>query len=476
MLREELITFVSDIKKIKTEDGNLELKAAREGSPKIYDTLSAFSNQTGGGIIVFGIDESDYSVCGVYDAADLQVKIGERCLQMEPPVRAVCTVAEIDGKTIVSAEIPEIEISKRPCYYKGTGRIGGSYIRIGDGDHRMTEYEIYSYEAYRQKTQDELRITSRAEMIDIQTPHLENYLIKLSAAKPNLSALPIERKLNLQGITINEKPTLMGTMLFCDYPQSFYPRLCITAVVVPGDEMGQLSDSGARFIDNQTIEGTIPQMLSSAISFVRRNMKNSTVIDKNTGIRTDKSEYPITAVREIILNALIHRDYSIHTESAPITLVMYKNRLEVENPGGLYGRLTLDKLGHISADTRNPFLAGAMEITRDTENRFSGIPTIRREMKEAGLSEPVFQNLRGVFKVTLYNNSIIINKNFLTIEEQILDFCKTVRNRKELANEFSHITQTYLFTNYINVLVTQGKLRLGIPNKPKSTKQTYVTE
>lgn len=86
----------------------------------------------------------------------------EQCNQMEPPVRAVFTSIEIDGKYVVSAEIPPIDISERPCFNKAKGRIKGSYIRVGDADIPMTEYEIYSYEAYRKKYQDDIRIVERA--------------------------------------------------------------------------------------------------------------------------------------------------------------------------------------------------------------------------------------------------------------------------------------------------------------------------
>ena len=75
MLQSELIELVKFAQKTRSESNSLEIKSAREGCPKIYDTLSSFSNQSGGGTIVFGIDETDFSVCGVYDAADIQKKI-----------------------------------------------------------------------------------------------------------------------------------------------------------------------------------------------------------------------------------------------------------------------------------------------------------------------------------------------------------------------------------------------------------------
>ena len=118
MLQSELIELVKFVQKTRSESNSLEIKSAREGCPKIYDTLSSFSNQSGGGTIVFGIDETDFSVCGVYDAADIQKKIMEQSIQMEPEVRPLCTVAVVDGKTVVSAEIQEIDSFQKPCFYK----------------------------------------------------------------------------------------------------------------------------------------------------------------------------------------------------------------------------------------------------------------------------------------------------------------------------------------------------------------------
>lgn len=75
MISEELIELVLDIQRKRCETQHLELKKANKGCPKrLYNTLSSFSNQLGGGIIVFGVDEMDYSICGVYDPQDLQKK------------------------------------------------------------------------------------------------------------------------------------------------------------------------------------------------------------------------------------------------------------------------------------------------------------------------------------------------------------------------------------------------------------------
>lgn len=476
MLESELIKLIEDIQLKKTESNYIEVKSARNGCPKIFDTLSSFSNQQNGGTIIFGVDENDdYNVCGVYDAADLQKKIMEQSLQMEPVVRPLCTVAVVDGKTVVSAEIQEMDNFHKPCFYKGTGRLRGSYVRVADGDRLMTEYEVYSYEAFKQDIHDELRTNDRAEMTDINTEEYQMYLLELKKNKPHLAKLE-EKEINrLQGFVVDNKPTIAALMLFSVYPQAYFPQLCITAVSVPGKEMSATGSVGERFIDNKRIEGSITQMLNDALIFVRKNMKVKTIIDAETGMRNDRTEYPVIAVRELVLNALIHRDYSIHTESAPITITMYSDRMEIENPGGLYGRMTLDSLGFVSADTRNPYIAGALEIMGETENRYSGIPTIRSAMKNAGLPQPVFVNNRGVFKAILYNE-IVSEKGNSDLASRILDFCSVPRSRKELEEKFKEeITIAYLMSKHMKPLIAENKIALTKPESPKSKDQKYFT-
>ena len=471
MQEQQLVMLVERLQRIQTELPDVEVKAAKQGCPKIFDSLSSLANQSGGGIILFGLDErAGFEACGVYDASDLMTQVTNQCLQMEPELRPLYTAAEYEGHIIVSAEIPEIEYERKPCYYKGKGRLAGSYIRVGDQDLHMTEYEVYSYEAYRKKTQDELRTCPRAT---IDTSAVNAFESVVKSKKPNLSSLGRDKALQMLGMTEGGSPTLAGLMLLGTYPQACFPQFCITAVVVPGSKMGDVSDIGERFTDNARIEGTLPQMLEQAMAFVARNIPVATVIDPVTGRRTDRPLYPVIAVREILLNALIHRDYSIHTESIPIVLRLFSDRLELENPGGLYGRMTLDLLGRATADTRNPFIAGAMELLSLTENRYSGIPTIQRLMRENGLRPAEFEIIRGSFRVTLYNRRSGENADAGDIKRQIVEFCNIPRTREELANRFSDMTISYFMGRYMKPLIQKGIIHLSIPDKPRSKYQKY---
>ncbi len=358
----------------------------------------------------------------------------------------------------------------------------GSYIWAGDSDEPMSDYEIYSYEAYRKKYQDDVRINERADLSAIDINRMGEYVDLIKENNPRLGSLPqkdIERFLNM---VIDEKPTLACTLLFSVYPQMFYPQYTINAMVVPGYEKGEAAEDGSRFIDNRRIEGTLLDLLENTMKFLKKNMRVRTVIDKETGKRADKTEYPLVAVREAVLNSLVHRDYSIHTEAMPIEVIMYKDRLEIRNPGGLYGRLTLDKLGKVQPDTRNPVLARAMETLGITENRYSGIPTIQRELRMAGMREAVFSDSRNEFAVTFYNREeqpepLNIDTAILSEGEilGIIEFCRTPRSRNEIARYLGIKTIYYMMSHYVNPLLETGQLKMTMPEKPKSKNQKYYS-
>ncbi len=472
MQAETLKKLINDVITKKAESQTIEIKSAEHGCPtRLFDTLSSFSNQDDGGIIIFGIDEKDnFAIKGVYDAQDLQKKVTEQCKQMEPAVRALFTMCEIGEKILVSAEIPGVDVSDRPVFYKGVGRIKGSYIRVGESDEPMSEYEIYSYEAFRKRIRDDIRIVEGAKTQLFDEKRMTEYLSRVKSERRNLADnVSDDEILELMGVTSDGTPTLAGLMTFSKYPQTYFPQLCITAVALPGTEMGETGTDGERFIDNKRITGAIPDMLEEAVEFVRTNSRTKTIIDDN-GKRVDKNEYPIKAVREAILNALVHRDYSIYTENTPIRIEMYRDRMEVTNSGGLYGKISIDALGKVHPETRNAALANMLELLNITENRYSGIPTMRREFLNAGLPAPNFSVIHGEFKVVMRNGYL---NNSDSIEDSILNFCEIPRSRAELI-EFTGKSRNYVLKQLIAPLVECGKLKLTMPDKPKSSNQKYV--
>lgn len=485
MVEKELRDLIQKIQTRGCEEQTTEVKSAHGGCPeKLYDTISAFANQNSGGTFVFGLDEkSGFSKVGVYDPQDLQKRVMEYCEQMTPVIRPVFTVYDEENMVFVSAEIPPVDVAERPCFKTAKGRLQGSYLRVGDADKPMTEYEVYSYEAFRKKYRDDIRAVEEASLSGLDVERLETYLIRKRNERPNLAGLPMQQQYELTGITRDGKITMTALLLFGMYPQALFPQLSILASCVPGREIGTLDAAGNRFLDTRRIEGTLPDMLEGALAFVRANMRTATRIDRETGERVDFPQYPMVAVREAVLNALVHRDYSLHTEGMPIQLVMYADRIEIVNPGGLYGRLTVDQLGQAQPDTRNPVLVTAMETLGKTENRYSGIPTIRYAMQECDLPAPRFEDTRGTFRVILYNGAEDLSSvrfepqmNIAATDEKgLLAFCRTPRSRGEIVAFLAIASGQYALRRYLDPLVHAGAIRMTKPEAPRSRDQRYVT-
>lgn len=473
MQEQELRDLVNNIKKIKSESNNLELKAALKGCPeRLYDTLSSFSNQDSGGTIIFGINEkNNYSISGVYDANDLIKKVTEQCNQMEPSIRPFFTTTVIDDKKVVSLEVTGIDYMQRPCFYKGAGKYNGSFIRVGDSDEKMSEYEIYSYEAYKNRTKDDLRTIDDSSIALFDKDKFALYLKAVKDERTNLSNNVSTKEIEqLMGLVKNGKPTLASVMVFSKYPQAYFPQYSVLALSIPGIEKGDTSDGNERFIDNKRITGPIDQMVDDCMQFVRKNIKYKTIID-DYGRREDRYEYPLKAIREAILNALIHRDYSRYSEGIPVCLDIYTDRIEITNPGNVYGGVPINELGVIRPETRNMILANILELLHITENRYSGIPTIKKELANYNMPNPIFVANQGQFKIII-RKAIKDDKD--SLEEKVLMYCANPRTREEICS-YLKLSKNHVMSNIILPLVDNKKLLLTKPDKPKSSLQKYYT-
>lgn len=517
----DVIKNIEILRKYNSETNMIEVKTASMGFPKkCYDTISSFANKYGG-MIIFGINENNgFSIDGVYDVNDLQKQIANLCRDsMEPAITPIIIPLEYEGKNIVAVYIEQIPYSRRPCYYKPRGIKNGSYIRIGDRDDLMTDYELYSIQSYNEHIFDDARPIKRATVDDLNMDELASYINKVKDSKPNFSHNSFERCLKICRITDENEnniyPTLTGIMLFGEYPQSIFPQIFVACTSVPGTELGDTGVFGERFIDNMRIEGTIEQMISGTMAFLYRNMKKSVIINSD-GERHDRYEYPLDALREAVTNALVHRDYSTQTENSYISVTVYTDRIEIINPGNLYGTNRLDKLGtSTSMDVRNPNIIKILEEkSRVVENRHSGIPTMIREMKKHGLKMPEFYEERDSFKVVFRNSSdtqsdisdtqimecdtqfeisdpqnrisdtqFEINdpQNGLSdpqtndIYNKILLYCSNPKSAQEIRDYIGIKSKRYVATNYIKPLIDKGLLEYTNKNNINVRNQKYIT-
>jgi ATP-dependent DNA helicase RecG len=161
---EELRQLAADVQRRRSELDNVEVKAARGGTPRrLYESLSAFANRTGGGVLLFGLNEAkDFSVVGVGNVQRLQEDLTHLAsAEMEPALRPQVVVDEIAGETVIAVEIEEVAANQKPCFYKPAGLSNGAYIKSGNTNRQMTEYEVFGYLSSRgQPTHDEDLVTN----------------------------------------------------------------------------------------------------------------------------------------------------------------------------------------------------------------------------------------------------------------------------------------------------------------------------
>lgn len=422
----------------------------------------------------------------------MQKNITNLCSEsFEPVIRPRISIINIEGKNVVAVEIDVLNARKKPCYYKPKGLHNGSYIRVGDSDDNMTEYEIYKCISYRDNEQEDKRAVVNATMNDFDPELLKKFIEKAKKDKVKFSQFSDEDVLLTMGVLtkIEDKifPTVAGIMVLGIYPQKFFPQWFIAAMVFPGFEVAQLGEDGQRFNNNKRIDGNIIDMYNETINFLERNMKIKMRLNDKTGLREDIPEYPVKSLREAVSNILIHRDLSRYKESVYSSVRMFQNRIEFRNVGNLYGSNTMDSIvKENDVEVRNKTVIQILEILNEViENRHTGIKTMFDEMEKAKLPKPVLNNERNDFLVTFYNGEYPellpeklknVTRNVTTNVTEKLE--NTERKILELLKEKPEMTQEELskIIKVAPMTIKRNTTKLkekGILERVGSTKKGY---
>ena len=405
--RDELLTLLADLRTRGSELGDVEVKAAARGSPeRIWESLCSLANRPGGGVLILGVDDT-LQIVGVGDLDQLQRDLGAAAANLEPPARIHFFPHLVDRAMVLVAEVPEVDPQFRPCYHRPTGLYRGAYLRVGDGDRLMTEYEIYLALSSRAQPEEDLRPVEGARLSDLDELRLDAHLAAVRAARPALAAVADDRAALLRALHIVARdapdcPTVAGLLCFGRYPQMFFPSLVVTVTAYASDQ----PDPAQRLVGDVVCEGPLVAALEQAMAAVRRFMGSGTTV---VGLLHERvAEYPAMALREAIVNAVAHRDYSRYAVGTQVQVRFFPDRVEVQNPGGLYGPLTAELLGDPGVQsTRNAALARLLEDLGPMENRGTGLATMAVAMRAAGLAPPEFLATSTLFRVTLRNEALL---------------------------------------------------------------------
>ena len=379
------------------ESKNVEFKEnLPEKSIKYMKSVVAFANGTGGKII-FGIEDETREIVG-FDKEDVFQKmdaianaVSDSC---EPAIIPDITLQTIDGKTIIVVEISEGR--QRPYYIKALGKEVGVYVRVAGTTRPADEYMIKelmfegSNRYFDQALCTGLNITEKD--IDALCKAMKEQAIK-NAHNEEQKALVKEvgrQQLCSWGVLIERDGKY--------YPSNAYAILTGCGGLHVVTQCGVFKGTTKEvFVDRREYTGPLWEQIEEAFQFVLRNIHLGATI---VGIyRQDVYEIPPDAIRELIINAMVHRSYLDH---GTIQVAVYDNRLEITSPGKLPMGQTLERMKEGYSKIRNEALAHAFSYMNLIEHWGSGIPRIIGKVKAAGLREPEFIGGEVDLRINIY--------------------------------------------------------------------------
>ena len=387
------------------DQGVAIVKANRTVPASLPQTVSAFANTDGGLIILASAPGS-----GFVPSDLLADALNSACSDaVEPSVRAEMDTFQVEGVTVTAAAIPALSPAHRPCFVRAQGIERGSYLRDGAADRLLTAYEIHAMQQARSQPKDDTTPVADATLADLDPELVTRLVTRLQRAHSSifeeLDDATILRMVGaLTANTATRQPTLAGLISLGRFPQQFMPQLNISFVSYVSVD-GSTDDESVRFLDSQAIDGPAPRMIDIAQQTLVRNMARAAVI--SGGQKT--WEYPLPAFREIVANAIIHRDYHPLAQGTQIRIELRPDRLTVTSPGGLFGIEDATSLTRTPIVTsRNATLARLLEDvelpnSRRTvvEDRGTGLTAVAAELQRAGLPPANVTSTRASFTIEL---------------------------------------------------------------------------
>ena len=386
------------------ESKNVEFKEnLPEKSIKYMKSVVAFANGTGGKII-FGIADKTREVVG-FDKEDVFKKmdaianaVSDSC---EPAIIPDITLQTVDGKTVIVVEVSEGR--QRPYYIKALGRDGGVYVRVAGTTRLADEYMVKellfegSNRYYDQALCTGLNITD--EDIDALCKAMKEQAVKNARTEEQKAAIKDvgRQQLRSWGVLIERDGK--------DYPSNAFAILTGNGGLHVATQCGVFKGTTkAVFVDRREYTGPLWEQIDEAFQFVLRNIHLGATI---VGIyRQDVYEIPPDAIRELIINAMVHRSYLDH---GTIQVAIYDNRLEITSPGKLPMGQTMERMKEGYSKIRNEALAHAFAYMNLIEHWGSGIPRIIDKVKAAGLREPEFIGGEVDLRINIYRGQVTIN-------------------------------------------------------------------
>ena len=365
------------------EGKTLEFKRDLSSADPFLRSVVAFAN-TAGGTVLIGIEDKTRRVRGIADPLALEERVASLIADsISPQVLPDIEILRYRDRNVLAVRI--YPSPTRP-HHLGSDSETGTYVRVGSTNRKADEDLIA-----------EMRRFTRGQFFDERPmPNLDSEAIDFRAASESFSEY---RKLGLGDLDIlrlctthqgRSVPTVGGILLFGRDRLAHFPDAWIQAGRFAGDDRTNI-------VDRADLQMPLTETIPAAIAFIERHMAAGVEIGPVRG--APRWTLPPAAVREALVNAVAHADYS--QRGAPIRIAIYNNRLEVENPGLLPFGLTLEDLPRGVSKVRNRVIGRVFHELRLVEQWGSGVQRMVGTCKDAGLAPPVWEEIGNRLRVTM---------------------------------------------------------------------------
>jgi ATP-dependent DNA helicase RecG len=375
----DLVTLLS-----RPEGKTLEFKRDLSSPEGVLKAVVAFAN-TSGGVIVLGVEDRTKKVTGIRDVLAEEERLASLIADSISPK----LVPSIEVMPWRKTQVLAVEIypsPNRPHHLNRLGSVEGVFVRVGSTNRRADASLIEEMRRYKQ-------ISSFDEQ---PMPDLNSEAVDFRVASEFFKPI---RKLTLHGlqslkVTASYQgrivPTIGGVLLFGPSRLNHFPDAWVQAGRFAGSDR-------RRILDSVEVRSYLPGAAEEVIAFLRKHMTREAVIGPVK--RTDLWTFPVVAVREAIMNAIVHADYAQH--GAPIRVALFDDRLEIENPGLLPFGLTIEDIQKGVSKLRNRVIGRVFQELGLIEHWGSGIQRMTAACQDRGLDAPQFEEIGTHFRVTL---------------------------------------------------------------------------
>jgi len=462
-----------------TETYRMERTISTGDMDKFQEAICAFSND------LPNSKKNGYLIIGAHDDGKLSgLKVDDALMKKVAAIRSDGNILPLPIMSVERFEFPDgdllvAEVSPSllpPVRYRGR-----SFVRIGPRRDIATEAEeriLLERRTSYMATFDAMPcLGATINNIDvnfIKQDYLPQVIDTEVLASDKRDIKEQLASIHLYDLT-HDCPTNAAIILFGNNPQYYLHGCYVQYVHFAG------KDNGSEIINERQVKGSLSKMLPILENFVRDAVVTNRPVPISMLREKAVFNYPELALRELLMNACMHRDYQ---SNMPIRLYQYEDRIEILNAGGLYGEARPENFPTVN-DYRNPIVAEAMRGLKYVNMFNRGIQRVKTMLQDNGNPEPKFT----VDKITAFEVTVkpALSLNLVTDEEKvtksvtkmtetindIIAFCSTPKSMTEIMEHIGLKHRHNVKHRYIDPLIEGGFLTMTIPEKPNSRNQKY---